>query len=85
MENATEIQKNKTQSKQDSSDPKRKVVINAGFNFPKKGELEVLMDKSIHVNESFSLSVVYQNFENEINGKSTFPRELKLKRVFSNL
>lgn len=55
---------------QANAEANRKVIINTNFNFPKKGELEVLMDKSMHVNESFSLSVVYQNFENEINGKA---------------
>ena len=51
-----------------NQDKNRKVIINAEFNFPKKGELEVLMDKSIHENKSISFSFVYQNFENEISG-----------------
>lgn len=49
-------------------DKNRKVIINAEFNFPKKGELEVLMDKSMHENKSISFSVIYQKFENEIKG-----------------
>jgi hypothetical protein len=51
-----------------NSDKNRKVIINAEFNFPKKGELEVLMDNSINESKSISFSVVYQKFENEING-----------------
>jgi hypothetical protein len=65
--------KNEMQST--NQEKNRKVIINAGINFPNKGELEVLMDKSIHVNESISLSVVYQNFENEINGKKIIYRD----------
>lgn len=42
----------------------QKIIINTNINFPKKAEAEAFKE-SFPQNESFSLSVVYQNFEDQ--------------------
>jgi hypothetical protein len=64
-------QKSNLISKNSNPYKNQKIIINADFNFPKKNEHEMSKDGPPH-NESFSLSVIYQNFDNE-NSSKYFP------------
>ena len=67
-ENTTKYFKNEIIDKNSNPYKSGKLIINTNFAFPKK-DIEILKDKSFQANESFSLSVVYQNFETEGTGK----------------